>query len=292
MRPQSSTPSLTHIHVLACACGRLRCVIRLRHTTVPARRAGVVRYATQATKGRDGVVMRTASPSDKSRPSADRLPPAKADEAWRGLSQSFDALPDAEDGEGVLRVPEVDEVEEGGGGEEVGSLAHCLIASQWGTPATTEYAVRNDILANAPCTRGLRSCNILCTICWPATVPSQLLATAHSCSCDILWLILVLVLVLVPVGVFVGTTQRKFSAGLCEGHLRMFLESWCSPLGEKNFAQQVKLRRVNRVRQIQTGWSPRSERSSGRSTCSSNLQSSTHIPHTLKRKHPQILATY
>jgi hypothetical protein len=60
---------------------------------VPSRRAGVVRYATQSSTGRDGVVMRTASPSDDQRMPVDRLPPAADGQAWRGLSQSFEALP-------------------------------------------------------------------------------------------------------------------------------------------------------------------------------------------------------
>ena len=45
--------------------------------------------------------------------------------------------------ESILHVPEVDDSV----GELVnGSLAHCLVASQWGTPATAEYAVMLSIV--------------------------------------------------------------------------------------------------------------------------------------------------
>ena len=90
--------------------------------------------------------MRTASPSDDQRVPVDRLPPAEADQAWRGLSQSFEALPSVEQSESILQVPDVDEsVAEVGNG----SLAHCLVASQWGTPVTAEYAVSLHCVARA-----------------------------------------------------------------------------------------------------------------------------------------------
>ena len=44
-----------------------------------------------------------------------------------------------EQSETTLHVPDVDESVADVGN---GSLAHCLVASQWGTPATAEYAVK------------------------------------------------------------------------------------------------------------------------------------------------------
>eukprot|EP01048_Picozoa_sp_COSAG05_P009273 COSAG05_NODE_750_length_7545_cov_22.231265_4_plen_89_part_00 len=39
----------------------------------------------------------------------------------------------------------------------------------------------------------------------------------------------------------------KFSAGLCDEHLRLILESWCSALDEPRFVEKrVHFRRINR----------------------------------------------
>ena len=118
---------------------------------LPRRRAGVVRYATQSGKGaprplfsprqsvargdthvftrcsvagRDGVALRTASPGSD-RPAAEELPLAEAAEEWRGLARDFASLPTEPVAAGGLHVPEVTPE------EEVGSLAHCLVASHW-----------------------------------------------------------------------------------------------------------------------------------------------------------------
>lgn len=100
--------------------------------------------------------------------------------------------------EGILHVPEVDEsVAEVGNG----SLAHCLVASQWGTPATAEYAVN-------------LHCSIAHTQMHLGHCAERSQLTDATCARP----------------VYGNFAQRKFSPGLCDGHLRMFLESWCRPL--------------------------------------------------------------
>ena len=74
--------------------------------------------------GRDGVALRTASPGSD-RPAAEELPLAEAAEGWRGLARDFASLPTEMVAAGGLHVPEVTPE------EEVGSLAHCLVASHW-----------------------------------------------------------------------------------------------------------------------------------------------------------------